>query len=138
MNQQGGLSSVKQMDPREILEVDSQRLNADWKPVYLKLLQEIKEGTTRIMRSGNTLFIYTIPQQGVAEVHMATADNPRGIVNAISEFVQAMKIAGFQKIVTDIDNPQMFRLFDAAGVNYQASEMPSQGDAVKYAVEIDL
>lgn len=134
---QGGLDSVRKLDPREIFEIDAQRLGTDWKQAYVQLSQAIQNGTMRVMRYGNTLFIYEILGQGQAEVHMATADDAKGILKALVDFFKAMKIAGFQKLLTDIENPQMFRLFDLAKVNYEVSQSPEQSNA-QNMVEIYL
>ena len=134
---QGGLDSVRKLDPREIFEIEAQRSGGDWKAAYVNVAQAIQDGSARVMRYGNTLFIYTLLGEGQAEVHMATADDARRILKALVDFFKAMKIAGFQKLLTDIDNPQMFRLFDLAKVNYEVFQAPEQSDA-QNMVEIYL
>jgi hypothetical protein len=134
---QSGLDSVRKLDPREIFEIEGERSGGDWKAAYASVAKAIQDGSARVMRYGNTLFVYELLGQGQAEVHMATADDAKGILKAIIEFVKAMKIAGFQKLITEIENPQMFRLFDLAKVNYEVFQAPEQSDA-QNMVEIYL
>ena len=54
---QGGLDSVRKLDPREIFEIEAQRSGGDWKAAYVNVAQAIQDGSARVMRYGNTLFI---------------------------------------------------------------------------------
>jgi len=50
--------------------------------VYRFLSEEIKGGQTRILRHSNTLLVMHTLEEGVAEVHLMSLDQPREIVEA--------------------------------------------------------
>jgi hypothetical protein len=85
----------------------------------------------RVMRSGNTLFVYYNNQDGSVSIAMETADSPRDLIAAIQEFKRAMKVAGFKTAMFTVENPQLTRLLEMAGipVQIQSSNVPSESGA---------
>jgi hypothetical protein len=82
-----------------------------------------KDKDFRVMRANNTLFAYNNNRDGSVDIAMETADNPRDLIDSIKQFSQAMKIAGFKIGRFEIDNPQIIKAMQAAGL--QASMKPS-------------
>ena len=95
-------------------------------------------GQMRIMRSGNTLLIYTILEPGIAEVHIATADSPEKLVSAVQELYQAMRKAGFKKGITTTENSQIARVLSAAKIPVSARQLPSVDGNVEYELTIEV
>lgn len=82
----------------------------------------------RVMRSGNTLFVYYNNKDGSVGVAMETADSPREIMSSLKEFKIAMKTAGFKTAVFNITNPQLPRLLEMSGIpiKTQPTNVPSE------------
>jgi len=79
----------------------------------------------RVLRSGNTLFIYYNMGNGTAFITMETADKPKDIVAAMADAAAAAKVAGFKLGITDIDNPQILKAMQMAKIKYTLQ--PGQG-----------
>jgi hypothetical protein len=88
---------MKQMSVQDIIKADCERYGFDFEKFYVGLLAQIKDGSMRIMRHGNTLLAYYITEPHVAEVHLITADHVPQLVEAIKNLYAAMKKAGFVK-----------------------------------------
>jgi len=90
---------------------------------YDSIAQAIKSGNTRIFRFENTLLIYTIVGDGVAEVHLMSIDAPQVVVSAIKDFYKAFKISGFKTLYTTVEDPQVVRLIKMAGIPVESKEI---------------
>ena len=123
----------KRMTTQEIVENECKRHNISFKDVYANLYNGIQNNTTRIFRFGNTLFTSVIQQPKVTEVHLFTADNPFQLVKAIKEFMSAMKVAGFKKLITSSDKKSLLVLLKRANVNF--SSTPTKNG---YQIEIEV
>ena len=117
----------------DILRADMQRTGGDFDAVYDALEQAIHEGKTRILRHNNTLLIYNILSKGVAEVHLATIDQPSEIIDALRSFYHAAKVAGFTLLRSEVEDPQIIRLIQMAKIPVQAHQ--SQGG---YQITIEV
>ena len=73
----------------------------------------------RVSRSGNTLFIFYRVSPDTVEIQMETADNARGLVNAMKDAAAAAKAAGFKHGIAEVTNPDMVKAYRAAGLNFQ-------------------
>lgn len=116
---------AQRMSVLNILQKDVEDQGGDFDRVYAALQQGIQSGQMRIMRSGNTLLIYSILEPGVADVHISTADAPQALIKAVKEFYEALKKAGFKKAVSTTDNPQIGRVLQASGIPVQVSMRPN-------------
>ena len=85
----------------------------------------------RVMRHGNTLFVYYNNKDGSVAVAMETADKARDLIAAIKDFKRAMKAAGFKTAMFNIVNPELPRLFKMAGIPIQIkpTNVPTQPGA---------
>lgn len=109
------------MTTQEIVENDCNRNGVPFKIVYANLYNAIKNNSARVFRFGNTLFTSVIQQPKVTEVHLFTADNPFQLVQAIKEFMAAIKIAGFEKLLTNSNNKSLLVLLQRANVNFTST-----------------
>ena len=112
----------KKVDMLEIIRQDVERTGGDFDYAYEVLSHGIKNGLTRILRHGNTLLIYNIISKGVAEIHLATLDNPKDMIDAFQSFYHAFKVAGFTRLVSDVENQQVIRLIQMAKIPVQAHQ----------------
>lgn len=122
----------QRMDMLDILRQDVENQGGEFDSVYSALQQGVESGRMRIMRSGNTLMIYSILEPGVADVHIATADTPQGLIQAVKDFYQAMQKAGFRKAMSTTNNPQIGRVLQASGVPVQVSMRPSMDGSQEF------
>lgn len=135
MKKQKGTEDVPMLD---ILKNDVENIGGNFDEVYAKLKAGIDSGKMRIMRSGNTLLIYTIMQPGVAEVHVSTVDEPDKLVKAVQDLYQAMKKAGFKKGVAVTDNSQIARVMNAAKIPVTVKQVPSSQGQAQYQLTIEV
>jgi hypothetical protein len=126
------------MPMQDILRKDVEAGGGDFESVYAKLKSGIDSGKMRILRSGNTLLIYTIMQPGVAEVHISTAETPDKLVASIQDLYEAMKKAGFKKGVTTTDNSQIARVLNAAKIPVQVKQVPGTQGNAQYQLTIEV
>jgi hypothetical protein len=114
---------MKKFTTEEILAKALQGTGDD--PVQLQdyLANEVNTNPNfRIIRANNTLFFYINQGQGNVFIMTETADTPRDLVDAIKQFVHAMKIAGFKTGSFKIDNPQMIRVYKMAGIDVHVNQ----------------
>jgi hypothetical protein len=135
LKKQKGSEDIPMLD---IIKNDVEQSGGNFDEVYAKLKSGIDSGKMRIMRSGNTLLIYTIMQPGVAEVHVSTMDSPDKLVGAIQDLYQAMKVAGFKTGVTTTDNSQIARVMNAAKIPVKVKQVPGSQGQAQYQLTIEV
>jgi len=114
----------KRLTIQEIVKHDCDRHGGSFETVYVNLHNAIENNTARVFRSGNTLFTSEKKQEGVSEVHSFTADNAGQYVKALREFFAAMKVAGFEILLTNTDDDTLITLLKRSGVDFTST--PSQ------------
>ena len=122
----------------DILKNDVEQAGGNFDEVYAKLKSGIDSGKMRIMRSGNTLLIYTIMQPGVAEVHVSTMDAPDKLVASVQDLYQAMKKAGFKTGIAVTDNSQIARVMNAAKIPVKVKQVPGSQGQAQYQLTIEV
>lgn len=122
----------------DILKNDVEQSGGDFDEVYAKLKSGIESGKMRIMRSGNTLLIYTIMQPGVAEVHVSTMDSPDKLVASVQDLYQAMKKSGFKTGIAVTDNSQIARVMNAAKIPVKVKQVPGSQGQAEYQLTIEV
>ena len=135
MKKQNVAEDVPMLD---ILKNDVEQSGGDFDSVYDALRQGIESGKMRIMRSGNTLLIYTIMQPGVAEVHISTMDEPNKLVTAVQDLYQAMKVAKFKTLTSVTDNSQIARVLSAAKIPVKVQQVPGSQGQAQYQLTIEV
>jgi hypothetical protein len=122
-----------QMTTQEIVKHACKQEGVDFTQAYVNLAKQIQSGATRVFRHGNTLFIYTIPENGVADVHLLTTDPAPKVAEAVKNVVKAFKVAGFKKIIADVTDQGLFALLKRAKIPFTAT--PNNGD-YKLLIEV--
>jgi hypothetical protein len=135
LKKQKGTEDIPMLD---ILKSDVEQSGGDFDSVYEALKQGIDSGKMRIMRSGNTLLIYTIMQPGVAELHVSTMDAPDKLVASVQDLYQAMKKAGFKTGIAVTDNSQIARVMNAAKIPVKVQQMPGTQGQAQYQLTIEV
>lgn len=135
LKKQKGTEDIPMLD---ILKSDVEQSGGDFDSVYEALKQGIDSGKMRIMRSGNTLLIYTIMQPGVAELHISTMDAPDKLVASVQDLYQAMKKAGFKTGIAVTDNSQIARVMNAAKIPVKVQQMPGTQGQAQYQLTIEV
>lgn len=79
----------------------------------------------RIFRSGNTVFLTARTAPDTMEVMLETLDKPNELVGAIQDAMKAAKALGVTKLIGDITNPAILKMYQAAGLKYNI--MPPKG-----------
>jgi hypothetical protein len=116
--------STERVEVQDIIRAEIEQSGGDFNKVFSSLAKKIKDGKTRILRSGNSLLIYNILGPGIAEVHISTLDKPKELVKAVKEFYESMKIAGFKKAITKTENPLIGKVLSMAGVPVKVRQKP--------------
>ena len=114
------------MSVQDIIKADVERSGGNFEQIYKDLFKAIQGGITRVMRHGNTLMIYHILAPGQAEVHIATVDDPKTVVEAVKQFYESMKKIGFKKATSTTDNPMIGKMLSTAQVPVRVQQVPSQ------------
>jgi hypothetical protein len=122
-----------QMTTQEIVKHACKQEGVDFTQAYVNLAKQIQSGATRVFRHGNTLFIYTIPEKGVADVHLLTTDPAPKVAEAVKNVVKAFKVAGFKKIIADVTDQGLFSLLKRANIPFTST--PNNGD-YKLLIEV--
>ena len=122
----------------DILRNEAEQRGVDFNNLHAMLKSDIKSGKTRIMRSGNTLLIYDILQPDVAELHLATLDSPQKLVTSVRDLYEAMKKAGYKKLVTITDNSQIARVLNVANIPVVVQQIPGEDGKPEYQLTIQV
>lgn len=122
-----------QMTTQEIVKHFCKQEGLDFTQVYVSLAKQIQKGTIRIFRHGNSLFVYSIPEKGVADISLFTADSAPKVSESIKNLVKAFKVAGFKKLIADVHNKGLFSLLKRAKIPFTAT--PNNGN-FKLLIEV--
>jgi len=106
-----------QMTTQEIVKNSSEtkKLGEDWKKVYLFLHKCVESNKYRIMRSGNTLFLYRIDQPKVAQMFVINADSYKNLCRNMQKFITAMKTANFKNVYGITEDINMLNVIKKVG-----------------------
>lgn len=122
----------------DILRQDADDFGADFQAVYSSIKKGIESGKVRILRHGNTLLIYTIIDQGVAEVYLSTIDSPQQILEAFKNFYEAFKVAKFNTLMARTSNPQIIRMLQTLGIPIQVEQTSNDDGQPVYQITCEV
>jgi len=131
------------MSTQDIVKTEVERNNSgsDWRAVYAAMMNMIEQPQHRIIRSNNSLFLYTNHGNHVADFMMCNADSVGMMPRSIKEFYKAMKVAGFKKLYYSTSREGMLRLSEKTGfkniVLFRTPPVPGYGKPI-INVEVDL
>jgi len=106
------------MSTQDIVKKQCERNGDDFNQVYSDLYQQIEDNVLRILRSGNTLLAYQITNPHEADIFLITADAQPQIVQALSQFYQGMKKAGFVRATATLKTPVIASMLRSAGIPF--------------------
>lgn len=82
----------------------------DWRQVYTWVYKAIQSNEYRMLREHNTLFLYKVNPPVAEHCYLFTADDTKTIIKAFKNGCKALKTAGYNRIETDVLDPQIIRL----------------------------
>ena len=114
-------SPAKEMSTQDIIKQDSEQNHpgTDWRQLYAYMVKESEGNKFRVLRSGNTLFCFTLKSPGVADLYLATADEGKNLIRSVKDAVKAATKANFKEIHAVLTNPMMLKVLQVSGVNFQ-------------------
>jgi len=123
------------MTTQEIVEHSSKKFypNRDWKQIYMWLHQAIASNEYRMLREHNTLFLFKKNGNVAEHCYMFSADDAKTIVKAFERGAKIFKLSGFNKIETDVLDPNVIRL-----ARYARLPVKSEVRDGVHHVEVDL
>ena len=112
------------MTPSEIIQADAQRTGYDVKAALLKLKDQLESGQSVMLRENNSLLVLTRIGDGMAEIHLFTADKPLTIAKSALKFLEKVSQSDTQRVYGKADNPQIVQLLRNLGMEVQESDRP--------------
>ena len=108
---------MDQMTPQDIVKRSREvkESGADWKKMYAALAQMVEDGTHRIMRSGDSLFLYRLIGEGEAQMFIISAEPYKELLRSMKNFAKAMDKAGFTKVYGETHDINIIRLVERMG-----------------------
>lgn len=82
----------------------------DWEKIYAFLHEAIASNQFRMFRHHNSLLLYHINGKNMEHMYLFTTDTAHDLVKAFKAFAIAAKTAGFEKVITDVLDPQVIRV----------------------------
>lgn len=122
----------------DILRQDVESNGGDFAKAYAALQKGIESGRMRILRHGNTLLIYTLIEEGVADVHIATLDDPRKMLEAFQNFYNAFKTANFKLLIGETENEQIVRMLETVGIPIQVQQIQDEEGRPVYQITCEV
>jgi hypothetical protein len=115
---------AKNMSPLQIIEADMKKTGSKGmspKQVYAGLITASKSPMFRIVRANNSLMTFSNNGGGNATAHLITADDPKTLIDSLSQFHKAMLKANFKRVQSYVTNRQMIRALEMAGIKVEQS-----------------
>lgn len=112
----------------------------NWQAVYVELHNLLEKPQFRIMRAGNTLFLFHNNGNNTAMVFMFNGDRVGKLVGNMKEFFAAMKKAGFKQLYTNTKRHAIIHLVEKTGypsVTYRSENSDPKGNYMYY-MSLDL
>jgi methionine salvage enolase-phosphatase E1 len=116
-----GRKSVQEI-VREQLAANGQEQH--FKKVYETIHKLIASNKFRILRKGDSLFLYGIRSKEECHFNLINADTPKNLIRNFQDAYNAIKAAGFKKITFESDNPKIVEAAKNTGINIQPGEKP--------------
>ena len=112
----------------------------NWQEVYAQLHKLVENPKYRIMRSGNTLFLYCNNGNKTATVRIFNAEKTKAIVENIKEFFNAIKKSGFNQVYVESQSPATVKLLEKTGFSSVTImvDQTDQGGGKKYYTHVEL
>ena len=96
---------------------------ADWKKMYAAVAACLQTKKYRMMRNGNTLFLFRIDSPGVAQVFSFNADSHKNFFTNIKEFAKAMEIAKYKMWYGETSDVNLLNLMKRLGYPFDMEKI---------------
>lgn len=96
----GGLKSLGELSPLQIIEKDIEKFKLDLDPykAYAALLKMTQQPNYRLLRANDSLMLIDNLGNGEGSGIVFTADKPQAFVKSLIHFNKALRIGGFHKM----------------------------------------
>jgi hypothetical protein len=136
-------SNQQLLETEDIIQRAAMETRSDksYPEVYQAIAQEIQAPGTQFFRQGNTLFIVHHLGSREGFFRALNADVPQNYLNTSIDFVTTCYNIGYDRLITDFDDPKLFQLFDMIARNPPNPEMGYTGEQMtdgSYRVTIAL
>ena len=125
-------SKLEELSPEEIIDIAARETESPYSPeqVRASVLAEAHGAGAIIMRQGNTLFVVNpSPNNPKAAMFRAlNADTGGNYIKNSIEFIKAIKMAGYEVLVTDFHDESILTIFRYISRN---PPFPGMGYAVQ-------
>lgn len=125
-------SKIEELSPEEIIDIAARETESPYSPeqVRASVLAEAHGSGAIIMRQGNTLFVVNpSPNNPKTAVFRAlNADTANNYIKNSTEFIRAIKMAGFEVLVTTFHDESILTIFRYISRN---PPFPDMGYAVQ-------
>lgn len=112
------------MTPSEIIQADAQKSGYDANLALSKLKAQIENGQAVMLRENNSILVLTKIGDGMAEIHLFTADKPLTVAKSALKFLEKVSQSDTQRVYGKADNPQIVQLLKNLGMEVQESDRP--------------
>lgn len=125
--------SIERMDP-----------SADWENVYSHVYAAIKSNKFRALRHGDTILFFKVDSPTASQAHIFSADPQEKFLEALRQFGQSLKIAGYKKLTGIVRNASLLRLIRKANsIKFEVNDKPiraygDEGEILGYNLEIGI
>ena len=112
------------MTPSEIIQVDASRTGYDPNLALTKLKGQVESGQSIMLRENDSILVLTKIGDGIAELHLFTADKPLTLAKSALRFLEKVRQSDTQRVYGKADNDQIVQLLRNLGMEVQESDRP--------------
>lgn len=134
------------MTTQEIVKRSVERMepSADWENLYSHVYAAIQSNKFRALRHGDTILFFKVDSPVASQAHIFSADPQEKLLEALRQFGQSLKIAGYKKLTGIVRNPSLLRLIRKANsIKFEVNDKPiraygDHGEILGYNLEIGI
>lgn len=134
------------MTTQEVVKRSMERMDpsADWENVYSHVYAAIKSNKFRALRHGDTILFFQVQSPVASQAHIFSADPQDKFLEALREFGQSLKLAGYKKLTGIVRNASLLRLIRKANsIKFEVNDSPiraygDSGEVLGYKLEIGI
>lgn len=112
------------MTPSEIIQADASRTGYDPSLALTKLKGQVESGQSIMLRENDSILVLTKIGDGMAELHLFTADKPLTLAKSALRFLEKVSKSDTQRVYGKADNDQIVQLLRNLGMEVQESDRP--------------
>ena len=118
------------MTPSEIITQEAQTIGGDADVLLRKIDKLVDSKAAILLQKNDTLLLLIAIAEGVAELHIFTADRPAKVIEAVKFFVEKIKdsdikrVYGSGNMAQDAKLKKTLDVLDKLGVDVQKSNQP--------------